>query len=101
MYSFDSLIGQIYGELENLVGYNVLKIVPQAEKGLYGFIEELELDRNIENDIVYKIGDFCSEFLTLSEIKGFISGIYFALKLREEFKKDFEKIEKFIDSFDN
>lgn len=100
MYSCDSLIVQIYRELEYLEGYDVLKIVPKAEQDFYGFIEELKNDEYIKNDIVYKIGDIFSNILMLSEVKGFISGIYFALKLKEKFKEDFEKIEKFINLFD-
>lgn len=101
MYSCDSLIGQAYGKLEYLEGYGVLKIVPKAEQDFYRFIEELENDEYIENAIVYKIVDRYSTLLSLSEVKGFISGIYFALKLRDEFKEEFQKMDEFINSFNN
>lgn len=101
MYSWKSLIGQVYIELGNLEGYNVLKIVSQAERHFYRYVSELEEKGYITIDIFDKCTDLCNDSLTLSEIKGFISGIYFALKLKEEFKEDFEKIEEFINSLED
>ena len=38
----------------------------------------------------------CTETMLANEIKGFMSGIYFALKLKDEYKEDMEKIKECI-----
>lgn len=98
MYTWKSLIGQAYRNLDDLEGYDVFKIAPEGEKVFFSACSELEEMGYIDSDVFDEVLTHCNNSLTLSEIKGFMSGIYFALKMNKEYKEDFEKIEKFINS---
>lgn len=97
MYSRGSLIGMIYDFLES--GYEtdrVFKMVPEAEKDCLNFIDELSDEIDIPFDIYDEVIESCTETMLANEIKGFMSGIYFALKLKDEYKEEMEKIKECI-----
>lgn len=94
MYSYGSLIGMIYDFLETGDETDrIFKIVPQAEKDCLRLIDKLSIESDMPKDIYYE----ATKVMLANEIKGFISGIYFALKLKDEFKEDMDKIKECLD----
>lgn len=96
MYSMDSLIGKIYHDLETDGDY-IFFVNPKEESEYFAYLEGLKRKMNIPEDVYYKARDVDTDAMLANEIKGFISGIYFALKMKEEFKEEMEKIEEYIE----
>ena len=93
MYSYGSLIGMIYDFLETGCETDrIFKIVPQAEKDCLRLIDKLSIELDMPKDIYYE----ATKVMLANEIKGFMSGIYFALKLKDEYKEEMEKIKECI-----
>ncbi|MDO5387483.1 MAG: hypothetical protein Q4F75_09500 [Pseudomonadota bacterium] len=102
MYSYGSLIGMIYDFLEKGSGTDyIFSIVPKGEKGCIRFLEKLKNEMDIPEDIYEQTSAYCTETMLANEIKGFMSGIYFALKLKDEFKEDIDKIKTCFNLTDN
>ncbi|MDO4300043.1 MAG: hypothetical protein Q4D26_01485 [Clostridia bacterium] len=95
-----NLIKQIYLELENLENFDFLKIEPSEECYIYRCIDQLDYKYFVESDVTYKLGHLCTRAFEEAGVKGFLAGIYFALKLSEVYKEDFEKILEFINLYD-
>lgn len=94
MYSHESIIGSIYDDLCRKEKYPVFGAEPEEERRFYMAASEVYEDENIPEELCSKVECCCSDMRLANEIKGFIAGIYFALKLKDEFKADFEKILK-------
>ncbi len=97
----ESLIEQIYLGLEEFDNFDFLTIEPSEERYIFRRIDQLNYEDSVESDITYELGELCEYAFTAGGVKGFLSGIYFALKLSDEYKEDLEKIEEFINSFED
>lgn len=101
MYYSENLIGQLYVGLEEFDNFNFLRVVPDGEHNFYRCAEKLENLTSLGDDDVYELGNLYTDAFEVGGVKGFLAGIYFALKLSEKYKEDFEKIKEFIDSFED
>lgn len=100
MYSHESLIGNIYDDLYRKTKYPLFAAEPERKRIFYEDVSQVYEDKGIPQDLCHNLECCCSDMCLANEIKGFMSGIYFALKLKDEFKEDMEKIKKCLNLTD-
>lgn len=101
MHYCKSLIRQAYLQLGEFSNFNFLRVIPVGERDFFRGNDRLENETSVGPDVMSKIGYLYSDAFEAGEVKGFLAGIYFALKLSEEYKEDLEKVKEFINSFED
>lgn len=87
-------IKEVYCKLEESGRFPKNENKVKYEKDFYSFLCDLYENKHIREDRYAELNDKIAAATLSEELKGFTSGIYFILKLKDEMGQDFENILK-------
>lgn len=94
MYSFDGTVKEIYCKLEKLGKFPECENDVKYEKKLKKDLEELCKGNYITKEQFEELINKCDEAMLADEVKGFLTGVYFILKMQKDMGNDFINIVK-------
>lgn len=92
MYSYENTIIEIYSKLEKLGKLPKCENDLKYEKKFKEDLKELLKGRYISQERFEELMEKCDEAMLGDEAKGFLTGIYFILKLEKEMGDDFLEV---------
>ena len=92
MYSYEKTIIEIYSKLEKLGKLPKCENDLKYEKKFKEDLKELLKGRYISQERFEELVEKCDEAMLGDEAKGFLTGIYFILKMEKEMGDDFLEV---------